>query len=85
MAEENQKPNPNELTIQDLAILKGIIELSTERGVFKAPELSTVGIVYNKLEMFLKEVEAQAKADKEGNEAAQQPPVEQPEEVNANG
>tara|TARA_Y100000114_G_C11679298_1_gene287791 strand:+ start:396 stop:692 length:297 start_codon:yes stop_codon:yes gene_type:complete len=73
---QQTQANPNDLTIQDLAILKNIIEMSTERGVFKAPELATVGSVFNKLEAFLKNVEEQAKAAQEGQAAAQQPPVD---------
>lgn len=60
----------NELNIQDLALARAVIELATERGTFKANELANVGALYNKLDAFLKEVEAQAKAAKEGAEAA---------------
>jgi hypothetical protein len=67
----------NELNIQDLALARAVIELATERGTFKANELANVGALYNKLDAFLKEVEAQAKAAKEGAEAAM---AETPEE-----
>jgi hypothetical protein len=60
----------NELNIQDLALARAVIELATERGTFKANEMANVGALYNKLDAFLKEVEAQAKAAKEGAEAA---------------
>jgi hypothetical protein len=63
----------NELNIQDLAVMRGIIELATERGTFKAPEMAAVGTLFNKLDAFLKQVEEQAKAAQEGAEAAQQP------------
>jgi hypothetical protein len=59
--------NPNELNIQDLALARAVIELATERGTFKA---------------FLKEVEAQAAAAKEGAAAAQPAPQPEAEEVN---
>lgn len=62
--------NPNDLNIQDLAVLRGVIELATERGTFKAQELAAVGTVYNKLDGFLQEVQKQAEAAKEGQEAA---------------
>lgn len=62
-----------ELTIQDLAMARAIIEMATERGAFKAAELANVGALYNKLDSFLKQVEAQAKAAQEGNAAAQTP------------
>ena len=67
----------NELNIQDLALARAVIELATERGTFKANELANVGALYNKLDAFLKEVQAQAKAAKEGAEAAM---AETPEE-----
>ena len=61
MAEE-QKANPNDLNIQDLATMKGIIDVASERNAFKPNEMAAVGIVYNKLDMFLKTVEEQQKA-----------------------
>lgn len=70
MTEQNKA---EELTIQDLAMARAIIEVATERGVFKANELAGVGGLYNKLDAFLKQVEAQAKAAKEGAAAAQTP------------
>lgn len=69
MTEQKQT---NELSIQDLVLTRAVIELATERGTFKANELASVGSLYNKLDAFLKEVEAQAKAAQEGAEAAQQ-------------
>jgi hypothetical protein len=71
--------NPNDLNIQDLAVLRGVIELATERGTFKAQELAAVGTVYNKLDGFLTEVQKQAEAAKANAEAAQEAP--QTEEV----
>lgn len=65
-----QQQNANELNIQDLATMKGIIDVASERGVFKPNEMAAVGIVYNKLEMFLAEVQKQAEAQKEAQEGA---------------
>jgi hypothetical protein len=65
-----QNTQANELNIQDLALARAVIELATERGTFKANELANVGALYNKLDAFLKEVEAQAKAAQEGAKAA---------------
>jgi len=79
---EQTAQNPNELNIQDLAMARAIIELATERSAFKAAELANVGALYNKLDAFLKEVEAQAKAAKEAAAAAQ---PEQAEEGEENG
>ena len=68
-----QAQNPQDLNIQDLATMKAIIDLASERNAFKPNEMAAVGIVYNKLEAFLKTVEEQAKAAKaaqEGEESA---------------
>jgi hypothetical protein len=77
--------NTNELTITDLALARAVIETATERGTFKANELASVGALYNKLDTFLKEVEAQAKAAKEGAAAAQSaaPAAKEKDEDNA--
>lgn len=83
MTEQNKA---EELTIQDLAMARAIIEIATERSVFKANELAGVGTLYNKLDAFLKQVEAQAKAAQEGAAAAQAPadaPVESEDKENA--
>lgn len=79
-----QQANQNELTITDLALARAVIETATERGTFKANELASVGSLYNKLDAFLKEVEAQAKAAKEGAAAAQAAKTSGKEEEQAN-
>jgi|TARA_B110000503_G_scaffold127260_1_gene196765 hypothetical protein len=75
MSTENKEGNPNDLTIQDLATMKGIIDIASERSAFKPNEMAAVGIVYNKLDMFLKQVEAQAAAAKEAAENAPPAPA----------
>jgi hypothetical protein len=71
MTEQNQPQQPpQDLTIQDLAIMKQIIEISSERNSFKPGEMAAVGIVYNKLDTFLRVVEEQQKAAKEAAEKA---------------
>ena len=59
-----EQANPNDLNIQDLATMKAIIDLASERNAFKPGEMAAVGIVYNKLDLFLKNVEEQQKAAK---------------------
>ena len=56
-----------ELTVQDLQALKQIIDVSTQRGAFKGNELMSVGQVYNKLEVFLNQVQAQAPQGEQAN------------------
>ncbi len=48
-----------DLTISDLNALKTIIDVSTQRGAFKAGEMEAIGKVYNKLSAFLASVTPQ--------------------------
>ena len=60
---------PVELTVQDLGVIRSIIDVATQRGAFEANELQAVGTTYNKLDSFLTQVKAAdeaAKAAKEG-------------------
>ena len=41
------------LTLQDLVLVAQIIQLTSQRGAFKAEELADVGNLYNKLVVFL--------------------------------
>lgn len=50
------QPPPADLNISDLIALKSIVEISSQRGTFKANELEGVGKVYNKLSNFLESV-----------------------------
>lgn len=75
-----QAQNAQDLNIQDLATMKAIIDLASERNAFKPGEMAAVGIVYNKLEAFLKTVEEQAKAAKAAQEA--EAPAEEEAEDN---
>ena len=49
-AESSQGPD---LNVSDLAALRSIIEVATQRGAFKAAELEAVGKAFNKLNSFL--------------------------------
>jgi hypothetical protein len=50
---------PVELNINDLAAIRNLIEVVTQRGVFKATELSSVGVLFDKLNAFLNAAQAQ--------------------------
>ena len=58
MSNEQPQPivNSPELTVTDLANLRSIIEVATQRGAFRAVELAAVGTAYNKLNDFLNAV-----------------------------
>ena len=47
-----QQAEPN-INLNDLRIMAKIIEISTERGAFKANELRSVGDIYEKLVTFV--------------------------------
>jgi hypothetical protein len=49
-AAEQQAPN---LSLQDLLLVAQIIQVSTQRGAFKAEELSNIGGLYDRLIAFL--------------------------------
>ena len=59
------------LTVADLRNLRTIIDISSQRGSFKGPELGTVGAVFDKLDAFLKGVDAKEAAQQEAEAPAQ--------------
>ena len=52
----SQEIMPEQLTIQDLVVLRNCVEVCTKRGAFQADELEVVGSVYKKLHSFLSSV-----------------------------
>jgi len=55
--------NEVELTVDELKALVSIIDVATQRGTFRAAELSSVGKVYDRLAAFLgKILEAERQA-----------------------
>ncbi len=59
---ENEQATGAELTVNDLAALKQIIDVASQRGTFKPNEMVTVGQTYAKLEAFLAEIQAAQQA-----------------------
>lgn len=55
-AQQEAAPQSPDLNVSDLAALRSIIDVATQRGAFKAPELEAVGKAYNKLNAFLESV-----------------------------
>jgi hypothetical protein len=45
-----------DLTVQDLSMLRSIIDIAAQRGAFKPTEMAAVGTTYNKLNTFLESV-----------------------------
>lgn len=53
MANEQEQAPTASLTLQDLVLVTQIIQISSQRGAFRAEELADVGALYNKLIVFL--------------------------------
>jgi hypothetical protein len=60
---ETQQPAAPSLTLQDLVLVAQIIQLTSQRGAYKAEELANVGTLYNKLIAFLDSVGAISKSE----------------------
>lgn len=52
LAPEAPVQNPS-ITIEDLVNVLRIINVASERGAFKAPELSSVGVVHDRIAAFV--------------------------------
>jgi hypothetical protein len=67
MSEQTQAQEAQgvELTIQDLAVIRSIIDTASTRGAFKANELEVVGKTFNKLDGFLNSVQQANEAEGE--------------------
>tara|TARA_Y100000589_G_C27032883_1_gene579782 strand:- start:384 stop:641 length:258 start_codon:yes stop_codon:yes gene_type:complete len=44
----------NSITINDLVMLRNIVNVASRRGAFSAEEFTDIGAVYNKIDTFLK-------------------------------
>ena len=65
MSEKTQEAQGVELTVQDLAVIRSIIDTASTRGAFKANELEVVGKTFNKLDSFLNSVQQAQEAEGE--------------------
>ena len=57
--------NDTQLTINDIALTRDVIDLACKRGAFGAAEAKQVGILFEKLDQFIKAAVAQAEAEKQ--------------------
>jgi hypothetical protein len=62
-----QQEQPS-LNIQDIVQLLNIVDVASRRGAFRAEELSSIGLVYDKISNFLKSTGAISPADEETQE-----------------
>lgn len=69
-----EQPQQNiQITIQDLMVVRGVIDAATKGGVLGAGDLSTVGMVHDKVHVIIEEFMAKQKA---AEEEAKAEPVE---------
>ena len=59
---------PASLTVQDLANLRNIIDVASQRGAFKTTEFTVVGATYSKLSNFINAIAPQEEATAEATE-----------------
>ena len=70
-----EQPQPNiQITIQDLMVLRSVIDAATKGGVLAAGDLTTVGMVHDKVHVIIEEFMAKQKEAQEAE--ATVPPVE---------
>lgn len=65
---EDTQPAPADMprfSINDLKSLQEIVKVATERGAFRAHELSAIGSVYDRLSAFLAAGEIASQSDEE--------------------
>jgi hypothetical protein len=65
VTQESSAPKP-ELNLNDLAAIRNLIEVVTQRGAFKANELSSVGVLFDKISAFLEAAQAAQPKNPEG-------------------
>jgi len=62
MNDESPSANKPSITLTDISAVVEVLRVVTERGVWKANELSTVGALYDRLSTFLDQASAANKA-----------------------
>jgi hypothetical protein len=65
VTQESSAPKP-ELNLNDLSAIRNLIEVVTQRGAFKANELSSVGVLFDKITAFLEAAQAAQPKTPEG-------------------
>ena len=63
---------PVELTVQDLGVIRSVIDVASQRGAFNANDMEAVGKTYNKLDSFLQQVQKAEEDAKNADESAKE-------------
>ena len=66
-AEQPQATSGPHLTLQDMITIKSAIELGSQRGAWRANELTAVGTVYERLSAFIQSIMPPAEEKPEGD------------------
>lgn len=75
---EQQQQEPVQISLQDLATVVQMIDITSRRGAFEGTEMAGIGMLRNKLEAFLRE-----NAPKGETPQGQMPNAEVPADVPA--
>ena len=67
--EEFDQQAPESISLSDLQLLLQIVDLASTRGAFRGAELTQVGAIFDKLNVFLSYVAEQQEAAAETEEA----------------
>tara|TARA_Y100000996_G_scaffold409892_1_gene391319 strand:+ start:2689 stop:2949 length:261 start_codon:yes stop_codon:yes gene_type:complete len=68
-SEGSEKPQVlTNLTVNDLAVIKQIIDIATRRGAFIASELTTVGVIYDRIDECLSQFTQEEPSDTSNQE-----------------
>jgi hypothetical protein len=54
MTTEIEQTPEDSITLNDLVMCRNLIHIASKRGAFSAEEFSEIGLVYNKVDSFLK-------------------------------
>lgn len=67
MTTENDTDTDNNVTItpNDLLVIRQVIDVATQAGLFKAQDLTSVGLVFDKVNGIVESLIAQSKANEE--------------------
>lgn len=55
MSEQNKQLEPVQISLQDIATVVQMIDVTSRRGAFEGNEMAGIGMLRNKLEMFLRQ------------------------------
>lgn len=73
MSDQEQKQAPVQISLQDIATVVQMIDVVSRRGAFEGNEMAGLGMLRNKLEMFLRQNQPQGEPAPQGEMPANVP------------